>query len=220
MNVIDFRSLSSLSLALELKSTLSGRWLPTGEVLVTWGFSMTCIWHNLPWTVSLGMTNVLSLSKPLRRYFFKTKIAPSAPPAFSWAVLLSARLSREIWNCQKECSTESEVFCVSPVGMCVHVLLQEGALWFLCSKGQFSLEVANQSLSLHKERVGVVGWGHAKFSQNTHCAGWSPQLLHTQCKYGQLHSSRGSLLQHMSKVQRWFSACSWNCATFLQNSGA
>lgn len=94
--------------------------------------------------------------------------------------------------------------CVSRVSTCVHVLLQEGALQFLCSKGQFSLEVANQSLSLGEEEVGEVmaGRGHAKFAQTTHCIGRSPQLLHTQCKYGQPHSSQDSLPQHTSKVQQ------------------
>lgn len=216
----DLSLLSSLSLA-ELKSTLSGRWIAYRQkVLVTQGFSMTWIWHNLPWAVSLGMTNVVCLWNPIKRFFFlKTEIVPSAPPACIWGILLFARLSREIWNCQKEHGTESEVFCVSPVCMCAHVLLQEEALWFLCSKGQFSSEVAHQSLSLGEEEVGVVRWGHAKFAQNTHCTGRSPQLLRTQCKYGQPHSSWGYLPQHMSKVQRWFSACSWNCTMFLQNSG-
>lgn len=35
--------------------------------------------------------------------------------------------------------------------MCARVLRQEGALQFPCSKGQFSLEVADQSLSLREE---------------------------------------------------------------------
>lgn len=83
----------------------------------------------------------------------------------------------------------------------MHVLLQEGALRFLCPTGQFSLEVANQSLSLCEEQVGeaVVGWGHAKFARNTHCVSRSPQLLRTQCKYGQPHSSQDSLPQRMPK---------------------
>ena len=93
---------------------------------------------------------------------------------------------------------------MSHVSMCVRVLRHEGALCYLCSKGQFSLEVADQSLSLCEEGVAevVLGWGQAKFAQNTHCAGRSPQPLHTQCKYGQPHPSQDSLLQHTSKVQR------------------
>lgn len=61
----------------------------------------------------------------------------------------------------------------------MHVLRQEGALRPLCSKGQFSLEVANQSLSLREEGVGevVLGRGQARFAQNTHCAGRS----HSRC---------------------------------------
>lgn len=42
------------------------------------------------------------------------------------------------------------------VSTCVHMLLQEGTLGFLCSKGQFSVEVANQSLSLREEEVEEV----------------------------------------------------------------
>lgn len=109
---------------------------------------------------------------------------------------------------QKECGTDRLrvrcCVCVSRVSSCVCVLRQEGALRPLCSKGQFSLEVANQSLSLREEGLGevVLGWGQAKFAQNTHCAGRSPQPLHTQCKYGQPHSSQDSLLQHTSKAQQ------------------
>lgn len=109
---------------------------------------------------------------------------------------------------QKECGTDRLrvrcCVCVSRVSSCVCVLRQEGALRPLCSKGQFSLEVANQSLSLREEGLGevVLGWGQAKFAQNTHCAGRSPRPLHTQCKYGQPHSSQDSLLQHMSKAQQ------------------
>jgi hypothetical protein len=48
-------------LSLELKSTLSGRWIAYRQkVLVTWGFSMTCIWHNLSRTISLGMMKYAS----------------------------------------------------------------------------------------------------------------------------------------------------------------
>lgn len=157
----DLSLLSSCSLALELKSTLSGRWIAYRQkVLVTQGFGLNCIWHNSPWAVSLGMTNVVYLWKPRKWFFFlKTEIVPFIPPAYNWGILLFARLSREIWNCQKEGGMESEGFCASPVSMCVHVLRQEGTLWFLCSKGQFSVEMANQSLSLGKEEVRVVVGG-------------------------------------------------------------
>ena len=214
-----------LSLLLELKSTQSGRWIAYRQkTLVTRGFNVTYIWHNLPWAISLGMTNAICLWKPIRRFFFlKTEIAPSASSASTWAVLLFARLSWKTRTLQKECGTDRLRVrcCVWAVWAHVRVLRQEGALRPLCSKGQFSLEVANQSLSLREEGLGevVLGWGQARFAQNTHCAGRSPQLLHTQCKYGQPHSSQDSLLQHTSKVQQWFSACSWNSTTFLQNTG-
>ena len=61
-----------LSLLLELKSTQSGRWIAYRQkTLVTRGFNVTYVWHNLPWAISLGMTSAICLWKPIRRFFFK-----------------------------------------------------------------------------------------------------------------------------------------------------
>lgn len=116
-----------LSLLLELKSTQSGRWIAYRQkTLVTWGFSMTCIWHNLPWAISLGMTNAVCLWKPIKRFFKKTETAPSALSASTWADLLFARLSRKIRKRQKRTwrwQTVGEVLCVCATWACVCVYL-------------------------------------------------------------------------------------------------
>lgn len=115
----------------------------------------------------MGMTHAVLLCKPISRLFFflKTRIAPppAPPPAYICTVLLFAGLCREIGPCQQALTVERGCcvrMCVCVcVSICVHMLLQEGTLGFLCSKRQFSVEVANPSLSLREEEVGEWWWG-------------------------------------------------------------
>ena len=123
---------------------------------------MTCVWHNLPWAISLGMTNAVYLCKPQVEFFKRQRLflLHHLPTFEQFCCLQGYPGKYEIAKKHVALTDWERVFCGMFVCVSVCVPLQEGALWFLCSKEQLSLEVANQSLSLQEEEVGevVVGW--------------------------------------------------------------